>query len=91
VMVSGEIQKPEVYNDRDGSPQVSMELTASHLQFSPFGKTTAGGGQPQAQNNSFGGFSESAPQNPYTGSATPADGMANEAPKGATFDDEVPF
>lgn len=90
VMVSGEIQKPEVYNDRDGSPQVSMELTASHLQFSPFGKTTSGGAQPQEQNNSPGGFSEHAPQNPYAGAVSSSSGMG-ESPKGATFDDEVPF
>ena len=91
VMVAGEIQKPEVYNDRDGSPQVSMELTASYLQFSPFGKTTPGGGvQSQEQNNAFGGFSENDSQNPYAGAASSSAGMG-ESPKGVTFDDEVPF
>ncbi len=84
IMASGEIQKPEIYNDRDGSPQVSMELTASHLQFSPFGKP---GGAPGAQQPQEASSSFEAPANPYAGAA-PA---SEQSPKGATFDDEVPF
>ena len=83
IMASGEIQKPEIYNDRDGSPQVSMELTASHIQFSPFGKP---GAQPHEANSSFGNVSET-PANHYAG-AVPA---SEQSPRGSTFDDEVPF
>lgn len=83
IMASGEIQKPEIYNDRDGSPQVSMELTASHVQFSPFGKP---GAHPQDASSSFGHGAET-PENHYAG-AVPG---SEQSPNGATFDDEVPF
>lgn len=39
LMVVGEMEEPHIYNDRDGKPQVSMSMTASHLMFSPFGRT----------------------------------------------------
>ncbi|MBM3184539.1 MAG: single-stranded DNA-binding protein, partial [Chlamydiae bacterium] len=35
VIVSGELHKPEIFTDREGKPQISMEITASYLQFSP--------------------------------------------------------
>jgi len=38
VMVMGEMHKPEIYNDREGKAQISMELTADVVRFSPFGK-----------------------------------------------------
>lgn len=38
VIVSGELGKPEIYNDREGRQQVSMDITAENIRFSPFGK-----------------------------------------------------
>jgi single-strand DNA-binding protein len=38
VIVVGELQKPEIYMDREGKPQISLEITAELLRFSPFGK-----------------------------------------------------
>lgn len=38
VMVAGEMSKPELYNDREGKPQISLNLTASNIMFSPFGR-----------------------------------------------------
>ena len=38
IIVVGEMNKPEIFTDREGKPQVSMSLTASNLLFSPFGK-----------------------------------------------------
>lgn len=39
VIVIGEMNgKPEIYNDREGKPQVSLELTAEIIRFSPFGR-----------------------------------------------------
>ena len=38
IIVHGEISKPEIYNDKEGKPQVSMQIIASHLSFNPFGK-----------------------------------------------------
>lgn len=96
IVVAGELHKPEIFTDRDGKPQASMEITASYIQFSPFGKPGGGAqgeghqGQSQAPGisasapgHSFGSFQDG-PPNPYMpGSA----GM----PKGDTIDDEVPF
>lgn len=38
LIVFGELNKPEIFTDREGRPQVSMSLTASNLMFSPFGR-----------------------------------------------------
>lgn len=38
IIVMGELSKPEIFTDRDGKPQVSMNITANHLLFSPFGR-----------------------------------------------------
>ncbi len=89
IVVFGEVQKPEIFNDREGKPQISMEITAVHLQFSPFGKSGGSGEQtaaaPKTQEGGpqFGAFPEAAAPNPYMG--------GKPAAKGETFDDEVPF
>jgi single-strand DNA-binding protein len=38
IIVLGELNKPEIFTDREGKPQVSMSITAMNLMFSPFGK-----------------------------------------------------
>ncbi|MBM3198204.1 MAG: single-stranded DNA-binding protein [Chlamydiae bacterium] len=38
IMVFGEISKPEIYTDKEGKPQTSLQITATNLLFSPFGK-----------------------------------------------------
>ena len=38
VVVAGEMPKPEIYNDREGKPQISLSITAYHVSFSPFGR-----------------------------------------------------
>jgi single-strand DNA-binding protein len=90
VMVFGDVHKPEIFNDREGKPQVSLEITASHLEFSPFG----GKGQSQGEKQEaagpaapFGNVATEAP-NPYMGFPPKAGAVQG---KGETFDDEVPF
>ena len=39
IMVMGELSKPEIFTDREGKPQVSMNITATNLSFSPFGRS----------------------------------------------------
>ena len=48
IMVFGELSKPEIFTDRDGKPQVSMNITATNLLFSPFGRSDSQSGQGQA-------------------------------------------
>jgi single-strand DNA-binding protein len=38
IIVVGEMNKPEIFTDRDGRPQISMSMTALNLMFSPFGR-----------------------------------------------------
>lgn len=66
IMVTGEMHKPEIFQDREGKSQISMNMTAYHLSFSPFGRAsggTEGGGQTQFSSNQ--GFSQNtAPMQP---------------------------
>jgi len=89
LMAFGEVQKPEIYNDREGKPQISLELTAVHLQFSPFGKP--GGASPQDGRSSSGSNGASFGQYPEASSSPYQGGSGSMQPQGATFDDEVPF
>ncbi len=55
-MVFGELSKPEIFTDKDGKPQVSMNITATNLLFSPFGKSDGAGRSEQntgAQGTAF--------------------------------------
>lgn len=97
IVVFGELQKPEIFNDREGKPQISMEITASLIQFSPFGKSEREGGagsslashsqqSGNASQSHYGAAQESVPVNPYMKAPPTA-----QIPQGETFDDEVPF
>lgn len=39
IMVAGELSKPELFTDREGKPQISLNITANNIMFSPFGKS----------------------------------------------------
>ena len=94
VIVYGEMHKPEIFNDREGKPQISMEITAIDLQFSPFGKPDARPGAPEGSSVGaapFGNHQEAAPANPYTGGYSKAAPTGVSQGQGQTFDDEVPF
>ncbi len=77
LIVIGEMSKPEIYTDKEGKPQVSLDLVADMIRFSPFGR---GGNNEGSKNEGFAGASatqessnEKPPMNP------------NE------IDDEIPF
>lgn len=96
IIVFGEMQKPEIFTDREGKSQISLEITAVQLQFSPFGKPTSPGapqeGRPAGSTggSSYGQSSEPTQGSPYGGfSSMPGNGAP--AHSGSNFDDEVPF
>lgn len=96
VIVHGEIHKPEIFNDRDGKPTASLEITAVHLEFSPFGKPGGSqggqeGGQQAAPTASFGAQQGNAATSPYMGYSPAGNAAGAPQGKGETFDDEVPF
>jgi single-strand DNA-binding protein len=37
IIVVGEMGKPDIWTDKEGRPQVSLELTAEIIRFNPFG------------------------------------------------------
>jgi single-strand DNA-binding protein len=88
VMVYGDVHKPEIFTDREGKPQVSLDITAVHIEFSPFGGKPAQGGEQQAHAGPAAPFGATpameAPVNPYVKAGAPQG-------RGETFDDEVPF
>jgi single-strand DNA-binding protein len=51
IIVFGELSKPEIFTDREGRPQVSMNITASNISFSPFGRPDGQGGADGAAPN----------------------------------------
>ncbi|MGD0664553.1 MAG: single-stranded DNA-binding protein [Rhabdochlamydiaceae bacterium] len=80
IVVMGEMNKPEIFTDRDGKPQVSMSLTAFSISFSPFGRPESGSSDGK----------ETSSESAHTGAPEPAmHGQGRPAP--AFSDDEVPF
>lgn len=78
IIVVGELQKPEIYNDRNGQPQVGLEVTAEMLKFSPFG---GGKGDGQEQQTNQAPQVNVAPQQP----------VQQPAMQSAGLDDDLPF
>lgn len=86
IVVMGEMNKPEIFTDRDGKPQVSMSLTAFSISFSPFGRPDGGSeGRESSHESSHGAAPESTNHVSHSLAGTQARG----AP--AFSDDEVPF
>lgn len=102
VVVVGEMSKPDIFTDKEGRTQVSLELTAEIIRFSPFGKpeqSNKGPSQEQANpgHNPYPmgsgyqeqGFSQPAPRN----ANYPTGGYAQPAPHatGNQTEDDLPF
>lgn len=49
IIAMGEMNKPEIYTNKEGHPQVSLELVVSDLRFSPFGKGDKGSENTRAE------------------------------------------
>ena len=95
IIVHGELQKPEIFTGKDGQPQISMNVTAQNLSFSPFGRGERQGdqqqqqSQPQASASGTGGsYGQSQDMN-YSYYEQNQQGKAAAAP--AISDEEIPF
>lgn len=93
IVVCGDLQKPEIFTDRDGKPQISMNITATHLQFSPFGKPDRQGQEGQETAAAGGAAPFGAPRGDAVNPYVPPSVQSGKAPAlaGETIDDEVPF
>lgn len=87
IVAVGEMNKPEIFTDRDGRPQVSMSLTASNILFSPFGRPDSAGGEGHHE----GAHPEAAHGGTHSGfnSSESTFGQGKGSPSFA--EDEVPF
>jgi single-strand DNA-binding protein len=99
VIAIGKLNPPSTYNDKEGRPQISLEMTADMIEFSPFGKddraeNQAGQGAASQEGyersesssyggNSFGGYAKST----YGSQTVPGQGSQNNQ----TEDDNLPF
>lgn len=78
VIVVGEMSKPEIYTDREGKPQVSLNVTAYNISFNPFGRPDSQNKENQGQEPAFAHAGE-----------TPAFGQNS---MGSSFsEDDIPF
>ena len=85
IIVHGMMQKPEIYTNREGQPQTSLNVVAHHITFPPFGRKEEG----QSQGSSNQGHSQDSNggQSMQQGQGNPQ--QHEEAP--AFAEDEIPF
>jgi len=90
IIVFGELNKPEIFTNRDGQPQVSMNITAQNLLFSPFGRPDSqGGGHDQGASHDFGGGQQQQ-QHQRDGQEQEGQGQPFSQPQ-ELADEEIPF
>ncbi len=91
IIVSGELNKPEIFTDREGRPQVSMSLTAFNITFSPFGRPDQAGGS----TSDAGSHGHSSAQEPAHMGQESSYGQGRDQGHGreehSFSDDEIPF
>lgn len=87
IICVGEMNKPEIFTDKEGRPQISMSLTAFNISFSPFGR-----GEFSAQADSS---HSQTPEPAYAAAShreTGQEAASYGQGKATSFsDDEVPF
>lgn len=97
IIVSGEISKPEIFTNREGKSQVSMELTVTNLQFSPFGrssdKQTAASETPSSMSNKTANDTERASDGAFqtTSAFSGISQGSGDDSLGSNSDEEIPF
>lgn len=89
IIVVGELSKPEIFTDREGRPQVSMNITAQNVMFSPFGKPDSPGSAEGS--SSQGHVSQPAPhaEMAYAGHEISSHGQGKV--DSSFSEDEIPF
>ena len=91
LIVVGDLAKPEIFDNREGKPQVSMNITASSLMFSPFGRSDKTSESPAASVEKPSSHAQSAPANEefvsYAAGEKKSEGSSSEE----ISDDEIPF
>lgn len=86
IIVMGELSKPEIFTDREGRPQVSMNITAQSIMFSPFGRPDSPGSSADSHAAHSGHAAQ--PEMAHAG-AESSFGQGKSDP--AFSEDEIPF
>ena len=71
VIVTGRMNPPQSYTDKEGRTQISLEVTAEMVEFSPFGRSDRnadGQGQSAGASASYSNNNASAHESPYNSS-----------------------
>lgn len=96
IIVIGEMSKPEIYTDKEGRPQVSLDITAEMIRFSPFGRTDRSGSDQsttsnpnQSQTSSYN--NESSFTSQAAGGFSMAGIPSNKSSQAMSEDDNIPF
>lgn len=80
VIVSGELGKPEIYTDREGKQQVSLDITADNIRFSPFGRGDKTERQDQTGSQNQTSYGTAYGESSYSSNANQAYAGSNFAP-----------
>lgn len=98
IMVFGELSKPEIFTDREGRPQVSMNITAQNISFSPFGRPDNQQQQPMQQQSPYdqeegqgGQYGGQFGQQQHHGHQQQQEQPQQQAHQEALADEEIPF
>lgn len=86
IIVVGELQKPEIWTDKEGRPQITLEITAEMLRFSPLGRGERQGQEGQATPYAKGSSAQTESFGEQTFS--PSYGTGKES---SNNDEEMPF
>ena len=54
IVVVGEMSVPEIFTDKEGNPQISLQLVAFSISFSPFGRSSKGSSDSQTYGGNAG-------------------------------------
>jgi single-strand DNA-binding protein len=83
VIIMGELGKPQIYTDKEGNPQVSLDITVEIIKFSPFGR-----GSSSSENVED--LSMSSSQSQYSYGSAPRNNSFN-SDTDSFKDDQLPF
>lgn len=92
IIVMGELNKPEIFTDREGRPQVSMSITALNIMFSPFGRPDSQhtGSTTEQQHTETTHQGQGSEMSHHGGEQHSSYGQGGKA-EPAFSDDEIPF
>ena len=89
IIVFGELNKPEIFTDREGRPQVSMSITAMNITFSPFGRPDNQQQGSAGEHAETGAAHGAHPEMAHAAHEQPSHGQGKADP--AFSEDEIPF